>query len=223
VLEDYQMKTKGCLISATIVGLLAGWIAPANATIIDYTLSPDASGTLAGGVTYDVSATFSWDTSTSLESNVNIVLTGSGSYAGTYTSTPGIIAAMQLDPEDNQDICGQNGSDAVCLFFDNALGALPDTLDGVATNDEAPYVAVSPTGLFYSSNGAAAVLATSEPMSPPANQHPMSAPANVPECSSISLLAVGLLGCAFILARQRRLPSCGRAGAADGAWLGSTV
>jgi len=212
------MKTKGCLISATIVGLLAGWIAPANATIIDYTLSPDASGTLAGGVTYDVSATFSWDTSTSLESNVNIALTGSGSYAGTYTSTPGIIASMQLDPEDTQDVCGQNGSYVVCLFFDNSLGVATDALDGVGTNDEAPYVAVSPTGLFYSNNGAEAVAA-----SPPANQFPMSAPANVPECSSISLLAVGLLGCAFVLARRQRLPSRGRAGAADVAWRGSTV
>jgi hypothetical protein len=186
------MKCKGRLVTALVVGLSAGWIAPANATVINYVLSPDVSGTLAGGVTYEVSATFSWNSSTSVESNVSIVLTGAGSYAGTYTSTPAMITAVQSQVGDNQDICGQDGADAICLRFNDPLGTVPDTLEGVFAGDQAPNLDAPSTGAFLPDNGASAVLATT---------------ATVPEPSSIGLLAVGLLGCAFVLARWQRLPS----------------
>jgi hypothetical protein len=184
------MKCKGRLVTALLVGLSAGWIAPANATVINYVLSPDVSGMLAGGVTYEVSATFSWNTSTSVESNVSIVLTGAGSYAGTYTSTPAMIAAVQSEGY-GLDICGQDGTDSICLGFDDPLGTVPDPLYGVYAGDQAPNLVTAATGYFFPT-GASAVLATT---------------ATVPEPASIGLLAIGLLGCAFVLARRQRLPS----------------
>lgn len=69
--------------------------APAFATPIDYYLSPyGTAATTLDSVTYTITASFAFDSATDLESLVDIMLSGSGSFAGTYLSDPTIIGSV---------------------------------------------------------------------------------------------------------------------------------
>ncbi len=178
------------VLPGLIFAVAAGWLSQANATPVAYMLSTDVPGFTVNtdGDTYDVTAAFYWDSTTNLESNVDIILTGTGPEAGTYTSTPAIIAAVTADVPDNKDICGQNGSDAVCLRFVDVLGTVPDVLQIIAFGDQAPDLNAPATGLLNVTNGAEAVLASSS---------------SVPEPTSLSLLGAGLIGGA-VTSRRRK-------------------
>jgi hypothetical protein len=184
------MKRQVRLLSVLAATLLfAGPLAPANATPVAYMLSPDVTGQLAGGVTYTVSATFDWDSTTNLESAVDIVLAGPGSYAGTYTADAAFIAEVQSAVPDNQDICGTDGPDATCLRFDDVVGSVvPDPLFGVFTGDDPSNLNAPATGQIVGASAAAVLAATT----------------SVPEASSVSLLAGGLLGFALTMLMIRR-------------------
>jgi hypothetical protein len=179
------MKLKGRLLLALMSTLPMAWAASSQATPVAYMLSPDITGTGPAGFTYTVSATFDWDSVTNLESNVDIVVTGSGAYAGAYTDNPALILEVQATVPDNRDICGENTIGNVCLRFTDVVGTVPDPLQGVFFGNVPGNLTAPSTGSFAAT--ADAVLAT---------------PA--PEPATLSLLGAAIVGTSVLRRRKKQ-------------------
>lgn len=131
------MRRRALPLALSALAVLGPAAVPcASATPIEYQFQ-DASVTLSA-VTYSVTGTFDFDAATDEQSNVSILLSGAGSYAGTYSATgplsdaaaPYLIESLsstlglQMETYFGSDFsfAGSPESLEVAAFYENSSG-----------------------------------------------------------------------------------------------------
>jgi hypothetical protein len=167
--------------------LTAGIGGRALATPINYEFS-GATVTFSPGEVTDITGTFTYDSATTKESNVDITLSGAVlaiPVNGTYTETPsaGTANASTLSAFDPAPTAAEVAF--MVLSFDNPLAGVTDDLASVDVTDLPPLA--DPEWIWDSITvtGSVVPLTTA-----------------TPEPASIGLLGIAVLG--FVVARRRR-------------------
>jgi hypothetical protein len=176
------------MLPAAVLGMMLAMPTQASATVVTYTFSNDASLTFSDGNVEDVSGSFDFNTAGGLVSNADIILTGTGPEAGTYSANPfyddTVFPAVCASPSGTIPI--------LCTWYTTALGSAP------AVSDLMPSPPGGGIGYFATDPGTniTETAATGDIATTP-----------VPEPSTLSLFGAGILSFAGIALYRRRKQS----------------
>jgi len=167
--------------------LTAGISGSAFASPITYTFS-GATATFSPGDVTSITGTFTYDSATTMESNVDITLSGpvlAPTVNGTYTETPsaGTANASTLSAFNPSPSASEVAF--MVLTFQNPLAGIADNLANVDVTDLPPLA--DPEWIWESTSVTGSV-------------NPVSTP--TPEPASIGVVGIALIG--FVAARRRR-------------------
>jgi hypothetical protein len=159
---DMRRNVFSLIAAATLV---AGIDASAFAAPITYTFS-GATATFSPGQVTTITGTFTYDSTTTMESNVDITLSGPvlvPSVNGTYTETPsaGTANASTLSAFNPSPSVSEVAF--MVIFFQNPLAGVADNLASVEVTDLPPLA--NPEFIYLSSSVTGFAIGTPEPAS----------------------------------------------------------